>query len=201
MQGYGGRPDRSGEPRHGWQVRKPVHTQSSLKSDHINPKSSGSQVLNVGQKVIRSRATTIPPKRGRRGRRTLVIVVCATLTPTKSSVPTGGVQIPIQRFMIIMIPKWTGSTPSSVTTGRKIGVKIRTAGVISMNMPTTNRIRLIVRRITILLSLRPSRAELISWGIPSKDITPDILTDAAISSITMAVVEAAFTRIDRKSVV
>src|SRR5690625_108383 len=195
----GGRID-PGSPGHGWQVRKSGHRQNSPKSDHINPKSSGSQVLNVGQKVIRRRATSIPPKRGIRGRRSLVIVVCATLTPTNSRAPTGGVQIPIQRFMLIMIPMWSDTTPSYVTTGRKIGVKIRTAGVMSMNIPTSNRIRLVVRRITILLSLRPSSAELISWGIPSKDITHYILTDVAISSITIAVVEVAFTRISGRSV-
>ncbi len=55
--------------------------------------------------------------------------------------------------MTIMIPKWIGSVmPKLLTTGRKIGAKIRTAGVMSMNMPMTSRMRLMSSRMTYLLS-------------------------------------------------
>ena len=42
--------------------------------------------------------------------------------PTKRVEPTGGVTRPIPRFSMRIIPKWTGSTPMAVTTGKRIGV-------------------------------------------------------------------------------
>ena len=90
------------------------------------------------------------------------MVVLAIPTPTNKTEPTGGVQRPIQRLSIKTIPKWVGSIPSSVTMGRKIGVKINTAGVASINTPTANKIRLIIKRITILLSLTESNKLLMS---------------------------------------
>lgn len=65
---------------------------------------------------------------GRRGRITFSIVVPAMLMPTNNKVPAGGEQIPMHRFITMMIPKCTGSTPNTVTTGRKIGVKMSAAG-------------------------------------------------------------------------
>ena len=38
--------------------------------------------------------------------------------------------------------------PNAVVTGRKIGVKINIAGVMSMNMPTINKVKLIISKIT-----------------------------------------------------
>lgn len=73
--------------------------------------------------------------------------------PTNNTVPTGGVVSPMQRLRTIIIPKCSGVIPSAVTTGKKIGVKIRTAGVISMKVPTNRRIRLMNRRIMNLLSV------------------------------------------------
>src|SRR5690606_32030585 len=87
-----------------------------------------------------------------------------------------------------------GSIPSDTTTGRKIGVKIKTAGVISINRPTNNRIRLIMISTTNLLSLRVNKALLMDWGISSLDITQDMLIEVAISNITMAVVSDAFNK-------
>ena len=93
------------------------------------------------------------------------MVVFAMPTPTNNTEPTGGVQSPIQRLSIRTIPKCVGSIPKAVTTGRKIGVKINTAGVASIKTPTAKRIKLIIKRITILLSLIDNRALLISCGI------------------------------------
>jgi hypothetical protein len=64
-----------------------------------------------------------------------------------------------------MMPKWTGSIPSPITTGRKIGVKINTAGVMSMNVPTASSKTLINSRITSGLSLSPSIALLTLCGM------------------------------------
>ncbi len=78
----------------------------------------------------------------------------------------GGVQIPTHRFSTIMIPKCMGFIPSwAVTMGRKMGVKISTAGVISIKIPTKSRMKLINRRITTGLSLRLNSPLLTFWGI------------------------------------
>ena len=71
----------------------------------------------------------------------------------------------------------------------------------SINMPTTSNMRLIIIRITILLSLKASRAAEISCGMFSNDITQDILMEAAISSITIDVVETELINIEGKSFV
>ena len=47
--------------------------------------------------------------------------ISATEQPLNSELPTGGVMLPMPRFMTIMIPKWMGSIPKDWTTGRKIG--------------------------------------------------------------------------------
>ena len=90
------------------------------------------------------------------------MLVFAIPTPTNRTEPTGGVQSPIQRFSISTIPKWIGSIPKEVTMGRKIGVKMSTAGVASINIPTTSRITFIIKRIMTLLSLTDKRALIMS---------------------------------------
>ena len=152
------------------------------------PNNLGRIRLIWGKNVIRSKATIIAMKSGNNGLITLVMVVFATPTPINSMEPTGGVHRPILRFRIIMIPKCIGSIPSSITIGKKIGVKIRTAGVMSMNTPTNSRIRLIMISITNLLSLIPSNTSVTVCGISSNDITHDMDMDVAISNITIEVV-------------
>ena len=44
--------------------------------------------------------------------------------------PTGGVMMPLVQHVIIISPKWTGSTPMEVTTGRRIGVIMRQITVV-----------------------------------------------------------------------
>ena len=91
-----------------------------------------------------------------------LLIYHAIPTPTNKTDPTGGVQRPIQRLSISTIPKWVGSIPKAVTIGRKIGVKISTAGVASIKTPTANKITLIINNIIILLSLIDNKALLIS---------------------------------------
>ena len=67
-----------------------------------------------------------------------------------------------EHISINTIPKWVGSMPKAVTIGRKMGVKISTAGVASMKIPTANKITLIIINIIILLSLTDNKALLIS---------------------------------------
>jgi hypothetical protein len=96
-------------------------------------------------------------KSGSKGFMTFSILVFAIPTPTNKTEPTGGVHNPIQRFRTMIIPNCTGSIPIDFITGKKMGVKIKTAGVISINIPTNNRIKLISKRMMILLSLILSR--------------------------------------------
>ena len=49
----------------------------------------------------------------------------AILLPTKRTLPTGGVMVPMERFMTIITPKWMASMPTLFATGRKMGVKYK----------------------------------------------------------------------------
>ncbi len=91
--------------------------------------------------------------------------VLPTPQPRNRQVPTGGVHKPMHKFVIIMIPKWTGCMSSPIATGKNIGVKINTAGVMSIKVPTNNKSRFIIARITKGLSDKPSIAELTVCGI------------------------------------
>ncbi|MNG17680.1 hypothetical protein D3C84_1016840 [compost metagenome] len=72
-----------------------------------------------------------------------------TAHPMNNTVPTGGVSKPIPKFNISTIPKCTGSMPSEVTTGSRIGVMIRIKGAISMPQPNTSSNKLIMSKIMI----------------------------------------------------
>jgi len=85
--------------------------------------------------------------------------------------------------------------PNCTATGKNMGVKIKTAGVISIKVPTSKSTRLISRRMTILLSDTAISAVLIFWGMFSKDMIQDMPIDAPTSSITMAVMEDVSSRI------
>ena len=79
--------------------------------------------------------------------------------------------------------------------GRKIGVKIKIAGVISINIPTIRRITFISRKITYGFSDTDIIAVLIAAGIPEYAITKDIAEEAEIKNRMMPLVHALFTRI------
>ncbi len=66
-----------------------------------------------------------------------------TAQATNSTGPTGGVMVPMPRLTISTMPNCTGSMPSALTTGRKIGVPIMISGAMSMNVPSTSRVTLI----------------------------------------------------------
>ena len=103
--------------------------------------------------------------------------------------------VPIQRLKIIIIPKWMVFIPRAVHTGRKIGVKIRQAGVMSIKVPTISRMILIINRITNLLSLIASRPSETSDGILVKAITQDIMLETPIRKIMIPVISALSLRI------
>ena len=123
----------------------------------------------------------------------------ATEQPENSAEPTGGVMLPMPRFMTIMMPKWMGCIPKLCTTGRKMGAKIRTAGVMSIKVPTTSRIRLMSSRITYLLLEMRIMALPMAAGRPVKDMTKDMVEEAAIRNMITAVVSQASARMPGRS--
>ena len=118
--------------------------------------------------------------------------------PTKRTDPTGGVIFPIHILKISITPNWILLIPRLSAIGRKIGVKIRIAGVISINTPITSRITFISSRITYLLEETDIIAVLMAAGIPEYAITKDIAEEAEIRNRIMPLVQALLTRILEK---
>src|SRR5690606_2300129 len=101
--------------------------------------------------------TTTPPINGRASLMyssigTFIIEVVVYIVT-----PTGGVMPPNVTIVIIKIPKCTGSTPTCVTIGRKIGVNSKTNTVDSMNIPAMTRNSKINSSINVPLLVMPIR--------------------------------------------
>ena len=97
---------------------------------------------------------------------TASILILLMPQPTNRTEPTGGVMLPMHILKISITPNWMLDIPRLSAMGRKMGVKIRIAGVISINMPTTNRMRFIRKKMTILLVDTLMIAVLMAAGIP-----------------------------------
>ena len=91
-----------------------------------------------------------------------------TAEPTNSTEPTGGVTSPMPRFSIMMMPKWTGSTPTSIATGKKIGVVMTISGAMSIKVPSASSIKLMISRVRIGLSVITPISAPIAAGTSSK---------------------------------
>lgn len=115
--------------------------------------------------------------------------------PTNNTEPTGGVMLPKHILKISITPNWISDMPRLWAMGRKIGVKIRIAGVISINIPTTIKIIFIIRNTTYLLVEMDMMPALIAAGIPEYAITKDIAEEAEIRNRIMPLVQALLTRI------
>lgn len=96
---------------------------------------------------------------------------------------------------ISITPNWISVMPRLWAIGRKIGVKIRIAGVMSINIPTTIKIIFIRRRITYLFVEMDIISVEIAAGIPEYAITKDIAEDAEIRNRIIPLVQALLTRI------
>ena len=118
--------------------------------------------------------------------------------PTNRTEPTGGVMFPRHMLKISITPNWISLIPRLCAIGRKIGVKIRIAGVISMNMPTTIRITFIRKKITYLLVEMDIIPLEIAAGIPEYAITKDMAEEAEIRNRMMPLVQALLTKIFMK---
>ena len=71
----------------------------------------------------------------------------------------------------MIMPKCTGSTPSFITTGSRIGVQIRISGAMSIRQPSTSSMKLISIRMTYLLSDNVRKNAVIFAGICISAIT------------------------------
>ena len=85
--------------------------------------------------------------------------------------------------------------PKAWQTGKKMGVKIRQAGVISIKVPTTSRMMLMRNRITYLLLLMESRALDTRDGMLVNAMTQDMMLDTPIRKMMMPVISALSRRI------
>ena len=104
--------------------------------------------------------------------------------------PTGGVMVPMQRFMLTMMPNCTGCIPKVWQMGRKMGVKMSTAGVGSMKVPTTSRITFMSTRMTYLFRVSERMPPAIRSGRPVKAMTQDMMEDRPIMRAMMPVILA-----------
>jgi len=132
---------------------------------------------------------------------TLTMGTPLTPQPTKRAFPTGGVMIPIHVLKIKMIPKCTGSSPSFMATGKKIGVKISTMGDISMKVPTMRRRTFMIRRITQGVSEMLKSPLETKLGISAIEKTQDMaelaVTRKRITLVVMTESEKIFPRWER----
>ena len=126
------------------------------------------------------------------------ILILLIPQPTNRTEPTGGVIFPRHMLKISITPNWISLIPRLCAIGRKIGVKIRIAGVISMNMPTTIRITFIRKKITYLLVEMDIIPLEIAAGIPEYAITKDMAEEAEIRNRMMPLVQALLTKIFMK---
>ena len=74
------------------------------------------------------------------------------LEATKRLIPSGGVIKPIAKFTTMIKPKWIGSKPMALATGKRIGANTKIAGVVSMKQPTIKSRMLMRIKITTGLS-------------------------------------------------
>src|SRR6187455_1626189 len=91
---------------------------------------------------------------GSNGLTTVSIGILAIAQAVNRQLPTGGVAKPSAILVSTRMPKWIGSTPRAAAIGVRIGIRMRIAGVVSMNMPMMkNRICTRSRK-TMVLSVR-----------------------------------------------
>src|SRR5699024_1197137 len=143
----------------------------------------------AGTEVISSRSATSPAKYGNRRGTTCSMDTPDTPEASSSAEPTDGRRVPMHIARNTTMPKCTVSSRRSAAIGRKIGVKIRIAGVMSRKVPTTRRIATIIARISTALSVAEISAEVSAPGMPEYAITQAIAEDAAIRSITTPAAE------------
>src|SRR5699024_9927795 len=126
----------------------------------------GSQVVSVGTKVSSIRTTSPAVRNGQMPLKPSNMSISAISAASIRFRPTGGVTSPRPMFTTITTPRWSGSMPSSIATGKRIGMRMMIAALASMNMPTKSSSTLISSRITIGLWDTSMRVPAIACGTP-----------------------------------
>ena len=107
--------------------------------------------------------------------------------------------VPMHMLKIMTTPNCMALIPKLCAMGRKIGVKIKMAGVMSMNVPMTSRMMFMSMNMIILLFVTDSRASEIAAGIPEYAMTQLIALDAEIRNRMIPLVFALSSRMSMKS--
>ena len=100
------------------------------------------KVVKKGINDIRKRSTTITDKNGSIAFEISSILLLAIAPETIRQIPSGGVNIPIARFVTIITPLVNGSTPKEFKSGSTTGVKSIKEAVVSTNVPISSKKRL-----------------------------------------------------------
>src|SRR5690606_28974993 len=109
----------------GRMARPSVLTHRVRQDDYSHPIMRGSQSVISGTKVIISRKPNPVSSQGMVDLVTSVSPSLDMLEATYRFRPTGGVARPISMFTTSMMPKCTGSMPSFMATGNRMGAMIR----------------------------------------------------------------------------
>ena len=125
----------------------------------------GSQVMIAGIKVMTSRVATSIHRYGMIRLLILPILVLAIPEATKRFTAIGGVIIPMEVLIIMMIPNAIGDNPSDAAIGSKIGVTSRMMDCVSRKHPRNSRITLIISSNATLLVNSPSTLDAMKVGI------------------------------------
>ncbi len=129
------------------------------------PNTPGSQVIIPGIKVMTSKAATQAQRYGTIRLLILPILVSAIPEATNRLTAIGGVIIPIDVLIIMMIPSAIGDNPRDAAIGRRMGVTSRIMAWVSRKHPKNSRITLIISSRATLLVNRPSTLDAINVGI------------------------------------
>ena len=96
----------------------------------------------------------------------------------------------MQRLKTNTMPNSTELNPQEWATGKKMGVKIKIAGVVSRKVPTNNKKTLIINKIIILFSEIFVSKLPTALGISTNEITQDIIEDTPTKKIMIPVISA-----------
>src|SRR6266542_1180898 len=112
----------------------------------------------------------------------------------------GGVNIPMDRFTVRMMPKWIRSTPSVFTMGTSNGVRMSVAEVGSIRHPTMSRKMLMATSIVHGATCSPSIVPTTIWGTPLTVSSHENTPEAATMIMICAVRNTELTEMDHRRV-
>ncbi len=99
--------------------------------------------------------------------------------------------VPMHKLNTMMMPKCIGSISIADVMGRRIGVKIKIAGPISMKHPMIRSKAVMISNTVAGLSENPRMVELIAVGNPVMDMANDMAEEAARRNMITPVVSVA----------